>query len=90
MHGKKDADGTAGETKYKERKMLTAILIITIFNTGLLLLNIGALAVLVDEHRKGVEAIKKEVAEDIETATTAIFNMDSIKQKAGMNGRFEL
>jgi hypothetical protein len=70
--------------------MLTAILIITIFNTGLLLLNIGALAVLVDEHRKGVEAIKKEVAEDIETATTAVFNMDSIKQKAEMNGSFEL
>lgn len=70
--------------------MLTAILIITIFNAGLLLLNIGALAILVDEHRKGVEAIKKEIAEDIEAATTAIFNMDSIKQKAEMNGSFEL
>lgn len=70
--------------------MLTAILIIAIFNTGLLVLTIGAIAVLTDEHRKGVMAIKKNIDDDVESLGTAIFNMESIKQKVDMTGRFEL
>ena len=70
--------------------MLIAILLLTIFNAGLLILTVGAIAILTDEHRKGVVAIKKTVDEDAEILGEAMFNMESIKQKIEMTGRFEL
>lgn len=70
--------------------MLIAILIIAIFNTGLILLVIGGLNMYKNEIISYIAASTKRVEEDIENATTAIYNMDSIKQKVDMNGSFEI
>ena len=70
--------------------MLIAILVITIFNTGLILLGICGMILYKDEIESFVAAATKHTDESIETATTALYNMDSIKQKVEMTGRFEL
>jgi hypothetical protein len=70
--------------------MLIAILILTVFNTGLVLLVIGGLNMCKNEIISYVAASTKRIEEDIENATTAIYNMDSIKQKVDMNGSFEI
>ena len=70
--------------------MLIAILVLTIFNTGLILFVLGGIIVSKEELEKKMVACAKHTDESIETATTALFNMDSIKQKADMSGRFEL
>lgn len=71
--------------------MLIAILILTIFNTGLIiLLGLGGIAVLKQATIDVVMAAMRHTDESIESATTAVFNMDSIKQKAEMSGKAEL
>lgn len=70
--------------------MLIAILILTVFNTGLILLVIGGLNMYKSELISYIAASTKRVEEDIENATTAVFNMESIKQKVDMTGRFEI
>ena len=70
--------------------MLTAILILTIFNTGLLMLTIGGLAVFREDTFKAIDKATDRIEADIEALGTAMFNMDSIKQKATMTGRCEL
>lgn len=69
---------------------MIAILVLTIFNTGLMLLTIGGLALMKDEVVKKIAEAVDHTDESIETATTAVFNMESIKQKADMTGRFEI
>ena len=81
---------TATTARRESGKMLIAILILTIFNTGLIILTIGGLVVYKDEIEHFVAAASKHTDESIETATTALYNMDSIKQKVEMTGRFEL
>ena len=68
--------------------MLTAILILTIFNTGLALLTIGGIVLYKDELEAFIAAATHHTDESIETATTALYNMESIKQKVEMTGRF--
>ena len=70
--------------------MLTAILLLTIFNTGLIVLCFGAAALVRKEQQEAVKEMKKYIDKDIETAVTAIYNMDSVKQKATMSGRCEI
>lgn len=70
--------------------MLIAILILTIFNTGLLLLEIGGMILYKDEVESFVAAATKHTDESIEAATTALYNMDSIKQNVEMKGEFRL
>ena len=71
--------------------MLTAILLLTIFNTGLILFfGIGGVGAV---NAKTIEVGTKVIRhtdESINTATTAIFNMDSLKQKANMQGEVEV
>lgn len=64
--------------------MLLAILLITIFNTGLILLGLGGIVMCKEDVLKGINLAAKHTDESIESATTAIFNMDSLKQKASM------
>lgn len=67
--------------------MLIAILIITIFNTGLIVvLGVGGTGSILDAIRKAT----KHTDESIEAATTALYNKESIKQKVDMSGRFEI
>ena len=70
--------------------MITAILILVAFNTGMLLVLIGGICMYKDEIISYIAASTKHVDESIESATTAVFNMDSIKQKVETTGRFEL
>ena len=70
--------------------MITAILIILAFNTGLLLLSFGAIAVLSNEVKKSFAKQTDIIESDIEALGTAMFNMDSIKQKVNTSGRFEV
>lgn len=70
--------------------MTVAILILTIFNIGLSLLIIGGMVAYKTELESFIAAATKHTDESIESATTALFNVDSIKQKADMTGRFEL
>ena len=70
--------------------MMIAILVLTIFNTGLMLLTIGGLALMKDEVVKKIAEAVDHTDSSIEAATTAVFNMESIKQKADMTGRFEI
>lgn len=70
--------------------MITAILIISIFNTGLLLLIFGGLCVAVDDIRKGKEEIIKRTESGIENATSAIFNMEQIKAEINEKGMYEI
>lgn len=71
--------------------MLIAILILTIFNTGMIfILGVGGVGCLRDLIMAQHTFTRKTIESDIEQATTAIFNMDSLKQKATMSGKAEL
>ena len=70
--------------------MLIAILVLTIFNTGLIFFALGGMVICKDELEKRIVNCTKHTDESIEAATTALYNMDSIKQKVDMTGRFEL
>ena len=70
--------------------MLIAILILTIFNTGLILLVMGAVGMALKEIEKAVKEINRNTDHDTESALTAIYNMDSLKQKVKMNGSVDL
>ena len=71
--------------------MLTAILILTIFNTGLIMFfGIGGVGAINAKTIEIGNKIVKHTDESINTATTAIFNMDSLKQKAEMQGEVEV
>ena len=70
--------------------MLIAILILTIFNTGLILFCLIGNVVINDNIIREMKKATAHTDESIENATTALFNMDSIKQKVDMTGRFEL
>lgn len=71
--------------------MITVILILTIFNTGLILLMAGGLlSTLRQDMAKMLSKTLRHVDETYEALGTAIFNMDSIKQKVNMSGKVEL
>lgn len=70
--------------------MLTIILILTIFNTGLLFFVIGGLVVYKDELGKAMVVLNKHTDESIEALGTAMFNMDSLKAKASTQGKVEV
>lgn len=71
--------------------MITVILILTILNTGLILLiGLGSFGAIKDLIKKAVCAVNKNTDQDMETLGTAVFNMDSLKQKATMSGKAEL
>lgn len=70
--------------------MLIAILILTIFNTGLALIIIGGMVAYTAEIEHFIVAASKHTDESIEAATTALYNMDSIKQNVKMKGEFRL
>lgn len=75
----------------REKKMLTAILILTIFNTGLILvIGLGGFTALQDLIRKVHKHTLAHIDDRTETAVTAIYNMNSLKQKAEMSGKAEL
>ena len=71
--------------------MIIAILILTVFNTGLIfILGIGGVGMLKDLIVKEHKATIAHIDDRTETAVTAIYNMDSLKQKAEMSGRVEV
>lgn len=70
--------------------MLIAILILTIFNTGLALLIIGGMVAYKEDIEHFIAAATHHTDESIEAATTALYNMDSIKQKVTMSGEVEI
>ena len=70
--------------------MLIAILVLTIFNTGLTLLMIGGLVLYKEDIEHFIAAAAHHTDESIEAATTALYNMDSIKQKVEMTGKCEI
>lgn len=71
--------------------MLIAILILTIFNTGMIMvLGLGGFSATQDTIRKAEKAINYNTDKDTETALTALFNQDSLKQKAEMSGEVEI
>ena len=71
--------------------MLIAILIISIFNTGLIILmSCGLMGALRQEMIRTVTAGTKHTDESIEALGTAVFNMDSLKQKVEMSGEVEV
>lgn len=75
----------------KEKKMLTAILILTIFNTGLILIiGLGGIGFFKDFMLRSIKYMVDHTDSSIEAATTALFNADSLKQKAEMSGKAEL
>lgn len=67
--------------------MIVAALIILIFNTGLIILLSEVVCRVVKAE---IKELQEHIDNSIEMATTAIYNMDSIKQKVDMVGRFEL
>lgn len=70
--------------------MLIAILILTIFNTGLILFCLIGNVVINDNIIREMKKATTHTDQTIEAATTALYNMESIKQKVEMTGRFEL
>lgn len=71
--------------------MLKAILILLIFSIGLNLILIGGVVAVLKEHTtKLAKALNDNTRTWIEDATTAVFNMDSLKQKAEMSGEVEV
>lgn len=71
--------------------MLIAILILTIFNIGLtILIGFGGLGLIKAEMIAAISAGVKHTDASIEAATTALYNMDSIKQKVNMSGEVEV
>ena len=71
--------------------MLTAILILTIFNIGLtFIIGIGGIGTIKEFIYGATKTIERRIDDRTETAVTAIYNMDSLKQKATMSGKAEL
>ena len=71
--------------------MLIAILILMIFNIGLtILIGLGSLAVMKDVIISVATKVMKHTDGSIEAATTALFNKESLKQKAEMQGEVEV
>ena len=70
--------------------MLIAILILTVFNTGLILFCLMGNVVTNDNIIKALAKATAHTDQSIEAATTALYNMDSIKQKVEMSGEVEV
>lgn len=71
--------------------MITAILVLTIFNIGWTAILIAGVVQLLKDHTiKLAKALNENTKTWIEDATTAVFNMDSLKQKVDMNGEVEV
>ena len=71
--------------------MITAILILTMFNTGLIiLLTASALSIFRAENAKMLNIALHHVDETYTELGTWIYNMDSTKQKVEMSGKAEL
>ena len=71
--------------------MIIAILILTIFNTGLLIvLSAAMVSVIKTEIAKMLNIALHHVDETYAELGTWIYNMDSTKQKAEMSGKVEL
>lgn len=71
--------------------MLIAILILTIFNIGLtILIGLGGLSLIKQDMTYIAARAMKHTDQSIEAATTALYNMDSIKQKVEMSGEVEI
>lgn len=70
--------------------MLIAILVLTIFNTGLAFLIIGGMVAYKEDIEHFIAAATHHTDESIEAATTALYNMDSIRQKVTMSGEVEI
>ena len=71
--------------------MITVIFILTIFNTGLILLmSAGIIGTVRSENAKMLNTALNHVDDTYEALGTAIFNMDSIKQKVKMSGKAEV
>lgn len=71
--------------------MLIAILILTIFNIGLtIIIGLSATAIIKVEMISAITAGVKHTDQSIEAATTALYNMDSLKQKVEMSGEVEV
>lgn len=71
--------------------MLIAILILMIFNTLLIIVMSATVVAIIKDQATSVAALAiKHTDQSIEAATTALYNMDSIKQKVEMKGEFRL
>lgn len=70
--------------------MLIAILILTIFNIGLSFFAVAGIAFIKDDILKAIAAAARHTDGSIEAATTALFNKESLKQKAEMSGEVEV
>lgn len=71
--------------------MIVAILILTIFNTGLIfILGIGVMGALKEFIFSAERQLEKHIDDRTETAVTAIYNMDGLKAKATMSGKVEI
>lgn len=71
--------------------MTVAILILLIFNTGLLMVLSGGVLWAARKDMTDVSAsMIKHIDESIEAGVTALFNKESLKQKAEMTGKAEL
>ena len=71
--------------------MLIAILILMIFNIGLtILIGFGGLSLMKAEMTNIAAVAMKHTDQSIEAATTALFNKESLKQKAEMSGEVEV
>lgn len=71
--------------------MILAILLISVFNTGLILILAGGMLQTLKQYiADTAKCINDNTDKDIEASTTAIFNMDSIKTTAERKGKFEI
>ena len=71
--------------------MLIAILVLSIFNTGLIfILGLSIFGAQQDIAKKAIALINHNTDSDVETALTAIYNMDSLKQKVEVSGEAEI
>lgn len=71
--------------------MLIAILILTIFNTGLIvLIGLGSFGSLREQIHKEHKLTRDNTDKDTEIALEAVFNMGSLKQKVKMSGKVEI
>ena len=70
--------------------MLIAILLLTIFNIGLTVFVLAGVAIVKDDIMAAIVVATKHTDESIEAATTALFNKESLKQKAEMQGKVEV
>lgn len=71
--------------------MLNVILILTIFNTGLLIvLSVAVVSAIRMETAKMFNTALRHVDETYRELGELIYNMDAIKQKATMSGKAEI